>query len=419
MQKLKRASGKWVVGDDFWGREADVKLFVELLDEGTHIQLIAQRRMGKTSLMKEVARRLELEGRYLCLYVDLQKRTDCEDAVVALSVATRPHAKLWRNVGEVFRNTLGKAVEAVDSIGADVLTIKLRDDLTAGSWKAKGDRVFAALAASELPVVLFLDEMPILVNRLLKGDDYTITPERRRTADEFLSWLRDNRQRHQGQVRTVVSGSIGLEPILGQAGLSGTMMDLYAFKLQPWDDDTAAGCLEALANEYGIQFKEGACNEMVRLLGCCIPHHVQMFFDNVYEHCVRREDMTCSLEDAATVYRERMLSARGIAELNHYEERLRMVLGSELSSFAVELLSEAAVTGRLSPEACEILRNEYELVELDPSSVQRQILEILVHDGYLTATPKGYVFVSKLLRDWWKGRFEFFYTPARKRGRES
>ena len=71
------------------------------------------------------------------------------------------------------------------------------------------------------PVILAIDELPILVNRLLKGHDYRITPERRATAaDLFLSWLRRNGQVHRGKITLIVSGSIGLDPILSQARLS-------------------------------------------------------------------------------------------------------------------------------------------------------------------------------------------------------
>ena len=96
----------------------------------------------------------------------------------------------------------------------------LRSGLTGGDWQAKGDRLFGILADSDKPVVVFFDEVPILVNRLLKGDDYQITPERRQQTDAFMSWLRDNSIRHKGKVRMVVTGSIGLEPVLRQAQLN-------------------------------------------------------------------------------------------------------------------------------------------------------------------------------------------------------
>lgn len=50
MEKLKRAVGNYVTGEKFWDREEDIRLFIELLNEGAHILMAAPRRIGKTSL---------------------------------------------------------------------------------------------------------------------------------------------------------------------------------------------------------------------------------------------------------------------------------------------------------------------------------------------------------------------------------
>ena len=67
------------------------------------------------------------------------------------------------------------------------MSIKLRAGLTAGNWIPKGDELFSILATEDKPVLLLLDEVPILVNRIIKGEDYKITPERCRVAGEFMS----------------------------------------------------------------------------------------------------------------------------------------------------------------------------------------------------------------------------------------
>ena len=58
---VENGDWEWVEGDRFWGRETDLKIFIQRIDTGAHQLLIAQRRMGKTSLMKETARQLRGE----------------------------------------------------------------------------------------------------------------------------------------------------------------------------------------------------------------------------------------------------------------------------------------------------------------------------------------------------------------------
>ncbi len=412
-RKLKMAHGNWVEGDRFWGRETDLRIFASNIDAGAHQLLIAQRRMGKTSLMKETAR--ELGNRYLAVFVDLQKCSSPPDAIVELSLALQPYQSLWKKLAGVFGNIVERVRETVESVDLGEIGLKLRTDLI-GEWQPKGDGLMNVLASSEVPVLLLIDEAPILVNRILKGPNYRITPDRRRQADLFLSWLRETSIRHQGKIRIVLSGSIGLEPILRQGRLSATLNNFEPFELKPWDEQTACGCLEALAAGYKLEFEPGAPQKMVEMLGCCIPHHVQMFFRHAHDSCVRQGRANISRHDVETIYTTELLSIRGHAELTHYEERLKMVLGEEIFPMALELLTETAVVGYLTAEATAILSQGFEFSSVSLADAQREILDILEHDGYIERKDDRYRFVSKLLRDWWKARHEFGYIPALDRG---
>lgn len=410
MDMLVQAHGNWVTGDRFWDRKEDMAIFERRIREGAHLLLVAQRRMGKTSLMKEVARRLGDE--FECVFVDFQDGSSSQDAIAALSLALHSHKSLWNHVRDLFGNILAN----IEKIGPRDLGVTLRAGLTDGNWRSRGDDLFAILAESEKPVLLLLDEVPILVNQIIKGEDYHITAERRRMANEFMSWLRKNSLEHQGKVRIVISGSIGFEPVLHQAGISATINNFTPFELKPWTDDTAVACLRALGREYGLTFRDGAEAEMVRLLGCCIPHHVQMFFTHAEEYCRRRSDMILRGEDAVHVYRAEMLSTRGHAELTHYEDRLKLILGPERMRLALDLLTEAAVSGTLTRAAIRKLQHDYSFPDGATGEIQREILQILEHDGYVMQSSDGYRFVSRLLCDWWKSRYQSFFTPVSERG---
>jgi len=97
MKKLKRAVGNFVTGDKFWDREEDIILFTELLDDGAHILMAAPRRIGKTSLMREIA--IRIQDKYYCLHVDLQKAESPADAIAELRKSTHPHKDLWEKPG--------------------------------------------------------------------------------------------------------------------------------------------------------------------------------------------------------------------------------------------------------------------------------------------------------------------------------
>ena len=418
MDTLQQAHGNWVDGDRFWDRENETAQFIEMIDEGANILLVAQRRMGKTSLMREVIR--ILKEKYICLFVDLQKCESAADAIVELSVATRPHRSLWVKTQALFSNVLNSIADRIEKIGFGDLGITLRSGLTAGDWAERGDDLFRILAESDKPVLLMMDEVPIMVNRLLKGSDYSdykITADRRHATDKFMSWLRNNLLAHKGSVRVVVSGSIGFEPILRQAGLSATIANLQSFELDPWDEPTTTGCLHALANQYGITFKdEHTIHEIVKRLGCCIPHHVQMFFFHIQAWCKHNGRTEFTVEDVEEVYRKKMLSTRGHAELTHYEERLKLVLGKEIFPLAVDMLTETAVSGSLGLEAIHQLQKDYSFEARTVEEAQQEILVVLEHDGYLVHDQNGFVFASKLLRDWWEQRHKLFYTPIAERG---
>ena len=51
--------GPPVTGKNFFNRETELRLLDAKVRSGTHILLAGQRRMGKTSLAKEIGRRLQ------------------------------------------------------------------------------------------------------------------------------------------------------------------------------------------------------------------------------------------------------------------------------------------------------------------------------------------------------------------------
>ena len=414
--QLRKAGANWVDGDRFFDRESELEALRERVQDGTHTLLTAQRRMGKTSLVRELLRRLDDEGDFATVFVDLEAANDAPDAIAEIAAQARPLRHVRNRIWSSFANRLRDIRGHIDELGLHELKLKFRASMDAGNWQRSGDQVFDALAQNDKPVVLAIDELPILVNRMVKGHDYRITPERREAADTFLSWLRRNGQAHRGKVCLIVSGSIGLEPILKQAGLSAQANIFSPFELHPWSHETSVNCLGALASNYDLDLPENVRREMCRRLRCCVPHHVQQFFDSIHEHLRRGGRSAATIDDVEMVYERDLLSVRGQIDLEHYETRLRMALGTESYRTALDLLTEAAVNdGLLTHEAVRLHLAMALSSQRDEAVPVDDILYSLEHDGYMERQPEGYRFVSGLLQDWWLARHGQYFTPIAER----
>lgn len=135
---LKNKFGPYVSGDEFFNRDMEIQRLTELINENNNILIVAPRRVGKTSLVRETFRRLQKEELDYLLYVDIQHCSTPEDVIVALSLAAFPHQELKAKILDAFTHFWKQIKGDVESFKlSSLLEIKLREGLT-GDWQAKG-----------------------------------------------------------------------------------------------------------------------------------------------------------------------------------------------------------------------------------------------------------------------------------------
>lgn len=417
---MRKGGGNWVEGDRFFDRKVKLNALKERVADGTHTLLTAQRRMGKTSLVRELLRQLAETGEFGTVFVDLEAANNPADMVAEIAAQAWKPQGVLQTVQTVFANIIEAAGERVEEMSIANLKVTFRAGINDGNWKQKGDEVFEILTAGDCQAVLAIDELPVLVNRMLKDGDEHVTPEGKRMVDELLSWLRKTGQLNKGRISMILSGSVGLEPILEQAGLSAHANIFSGYDLNPWSEKTSVSCLEELARSYGIDLSVEVRREMCRRLRCCIPHHVQMFFDKLHHHLENSCRTNASLKDVDAAYRYGMLSVRGQSDLKHYENRLEIVLGRAGNVIALDILTTTATCGILDEDTVGLyLAHFLDQDEDNGTSVPSvvNVLHVLEHDGYLERFGGGYRFVSGLLEDWWKNRYGRNFEPVFERQR--
>ena len=86
---MRLATGRWVSGDDFIDRESELRVLDARVRAGNHTLLTGQRRMGKTSIARELGRRPEARG-WVFLFTDVEGAACAEDVIANLAEAVHP-----------------------------------------------------------------------------------------------------------------------------------------------------------------------------------------------------------------------------------------------------------------------------------------------------------------------------------------
>lgn len=403
---MKLATGRWVSGDDFFGREAELKALATLVRDGNHVLLTGQRRMGKTSIARELGRRLGLDG-WTCVFTDLEGATRAEDAIANIEAAAGPILPFGTRASRYTERKIDWLRERVSKAGGVAF-----HKPNAGNWRRRGGDAIRACAAHERRVLLVADELPILLTRMLRDDK-----DGPRQVDEFLSWMRGAIQAVEGDSPVVVvSGSIGLQPLARRLGLSDRINHLHPYRLEAWDRGAVVACFEKLAASYGLRPEDGVADAVYDKLGLGVPQHVQSFFACLQDFARKQgtDRVTKSAVDA--VYSDKLLGSSGQDDLVHYKTRLKGALDDSSHDMAMEILAEAAIEKVFSVNARRDLERLYIPVLEDAPERIAEALRVLEDDGYLEfRADDGHRFRSRLLRDWWAADFRGHHVSLAKR----
>ncbi len=401
---MNSATGRWVNGDDFFNRDRELRILETKVRDRNHVLLTGQRRMGKTSIVQELGRRLKDDG-WIFLFVDVEGADCSEDAIAEIAKAVHE----IRTIASRFATGLKRIIsEGIEEISASEFRVKIRAGLNEGNWRRHGEELFRACAEHDRPVLLVIDELPIFLKRMFKEDNSA------QRVDGFLSWLRGVIQVIGNEAPVfIVSGSIGLEPLVREIGIPDRINHFYSYRLGPWDRENCVKCFSRLAESHAFYVDEGVAEAVYHALGIGIPHQVQSFFARLRDFAIMHGRDRVTVKDVENVYRRLLLGPSGQNDLVHYETRLKEALEDESYSIAMEVLAEAAVEEVFTPDAKKCLVRMYSRLVNDAATRIADVLEVLEYDGYLESNDDGHAFASRLLKDWWTARFRDHHVPIR------
>ena len=399
---MRNIIGPPVVGDDLYGRDYELTRLWEHLENGEHILMLAPRRVGKTSLMLELKQ--APRENWDVIPVDVEGGHGPEDCVAAIlaKLAADPR---YRTPIEAIP-FLSAVKRVLRRLSAKIKIGSLQADLTqaiGSEWDHAAAQLRARL--TNLPdtgrkLLITLDELPVLISRMLRVDD------RASDAELLLARLREWRQAPalRGRVHTLVGGSIGLEGILRRVGLSALINDLVPFRLDSWERPTAAGFLREVGYDIDFRLDDESIARVLDLLMDPVPYHVQLFFSELRDVC-RGDPWRVSSETINRCFAERLAGESGTPHLDHYETRLEIALDEQEHEMARAIL-RLACKSRDGVRFADLKR-----LRRDSEQTFMSVLRVLEADGYLRRRDSHLAFRSNLLREWWRKRHGRGYGP--------
>ncbi len=365
--------------------------------ENQSVVLVAERRIGKTTVIRKMAEEPE-DGWFpiFMLVEGVRSPTEFISRIVDhLSPILSQRGKGWIRLQQLYDQVGGQR------IGTWELP-ELKQD-----WKRILSSTLDDVRASlDDRVVFFWDELPLMISNI--KDDHGA-----RVAMELLDVLRDHRVADDsGKLRMVFTGSIGLHLVVSELLHRGyrndPTNDMVTFSLEglaPADaQELARQGLEALVSDGELELTSPAADLAAAIAEVTdgLPYYVN--------HCVDRLTEVQGPVELRHVFEAAdslILDPEDTAHFEHYAERIEAYYlfdksAEELAfatlktlSHAEEPTTEAAIRDAVATEVVVTSENLFQ-----------KTLRLLVKDHYLTRlvddSERRYRFKYGIVRQWWQ-----------------
>ncbi|WP_407274878.1 ATP-binding protein [Dickeya ananatis] len=187
---MDNIAGSPVEGKNFFGRETEVSYLKESL-KNHDVLLLGPRRIGKTSLSREVMSGLQQQG-WRTVEVNVASCTDEISFLNKLEAALTPEMasvsdKARSAISEVFAPLKRIKAVKIPVPGAGSFGVELNDG-ELEDWTHIADAVLHLMSQADAPWLIYIDELPILLFSIIRNDPSNGVQRVRR----FLDWFRND-----------------------------------------------------------------------------------------------------------------------------------------------------------------------------------------------------------------------------------
>jgi len=374
-------------GEKYLKRPEINKQFWNAINNGEHILFTAPRRVGKSSVMKDLVKDAP-EG-IIVIYQDVE--------------SDRSSAEFYMRLWSLIVNELGGFTQWASRIGEWLGKRKIGEITLEGTIKIESDELnykkelldlIEELGKHADTVVLMLDEFPDVVNNVRKN-------EGDHAAIELLHVMRAIRHEEKfKRFKLVLAGSIGLEHVITSMDRIKLINDLRRIPVEALNEVEVDHLFALMLTGASIDIDDSCRTYIKRKVKHWLPFFFQLMIAKCNEIARKRMDTIITHDDIDTAF-EMVLNEH--EHFSDWETRLRDYLAPEDYKYCIGLLTQCAHRDVLLQQAYDYSK------KTRPTSGYKSLLDdVLVKDGYLVLHGNNIFFLSPFLQQWWKSRHPEF-----------
>ena len=366
-------------------REAINEYFWREVNKGNHILFVAPRRVGKTSIMKDLAENCP-EG-FACIYQDIE--------------GVKSGNEFYRRLFELILHCVqrSKIREAKTFIAdffkkhsIEISKSGIKMDTREMDYEKEIKDLIPELKKAEVHTVIFLDEFAEVIHKLPPED-----------AVNILHTLRELRHDNDFRHFTLVyAGSIGLEFVIKNIDRPKLINDLHRIKLNALTDGEATQLLQQLTKGASIRLPGVVLTYLKQKVDYLLPYYLQLMLEEIDGVAYENEDTSVNESTVDAAFQ------RVLANRKNFEDWLERLKDYQAAHFPFinDILMHAAHNGSITIQ--EIYNKAEKFGRTDD---YMDFVDELLHDGYLQESEEHlYRFISPFLRQFWLKKYPVYHA---------
>lgn len=350
---------------NFFRRDKIINRIWRKLERGENLLLVAPRRVGKSSILKNIERNPK-DG-YIVKY----------NITMGVHSSNEFFKKIYDSLLEAteesgFLGHLKSYYEQVGLMGKSVFR------LFGGIKVSEAELEFNQLNETDyyVEVCELLDFLSTRSKVILLFDEFpdTVFNISRRDREEAIAFLQNSRDLRQNypNVKFVLTGSIGLENVIKRLNKLDLINDLEHISLSQLSNKEAISFIDSLSlgledDKIFLNLDSEIKQYIVKKISWVVPIYIQIVIDKLSNYTKQ----PIEIDDIDAVFQE-IIKER---YFEYWRERLKETFDTDEQLLATKILSTISKNSKMSYNEMKSIAN--------PKINLKDLLEVLKYDGYL------------------------------------